>query len=106
MAFLRILFSRVGLTLKDMKTGWRTTWYVECFRAVLFYDVQFIFSQLPIMNPYPGERSVLIMDNCPIHKTARLRGLCEEKGIRLEFLPPYSPDLNPVVLFYVQSALQ
>ncbi len=48
------------------------------------------------MNAYPGQYSVLVLDNASIHKGQRLRNLCDEKGIRLEFLPPYSPDYNPV----------
>ena len=48
------------------------------------------------MNAYLGQYSVLVLDNVSIHKGQRLRNLCDEKGIRLEFLPPYSPDYNPV----------
>ncbi len=48
------------------------------------------------MNAYPGQYSVLVLDNASIHKDQQLRNLCDEKGIQLEFLPPYSPDYNPV----------
>jgi transposase len=48
------------------------------------------------MNPFPGPYSVLVLDNASIHKGRHLRNLCEDKGVRLEFLPPYSPDYNPV----------
>jgi len=48
------------------------------------------------MNPYPGPRSVLVMDNAPIHKSEQLAQMCRERGVILEFLPPYSPDLNPI----------
>ena len=41
---------------------------------------------LPLMNPFPGPRSVLIMDNSYVHKKA------------LIFLPPYSYDYNPIEL--------
>ena len=36
------------------------------------------------------------MDNCAIHKSAALREVVEGVGCRLSFLPPYSPDLNPI----------
>jgi len=36
------------------------------------------------------------MDNASIHKSARLRQLIEEAGRKLVFLPPYSPQLNPI----------
>ena len=48
------------------------------------------------MNPFPGTYSVLVLDNASIHKIQQLRNICNEKGVRLEFLPPYSPDYNPV----------
>ena len=39
---------------------------------------------------------MLILDNASIHKSAELRHMCEEKGVLLKFLPPYSPDFNPI----------
>lgn len=52
--------------------------------------------KLPLMNPFPGPESVLLMDNCGIHTSETLRELVEGQGCRLEFTPPYSPDLNPI----------
>ena len=51
---------------------------------------------LPHSLPYPRPQSVLILDKAPIHKSERLRGLCEQYGVELRFLPPYSPDFNPI----------
>ena len=48
------------------------------------------------MNAYPGPYSVLVMDNASIHKGQHLIDICNAKGVRVEYLPPYSPDLNPV----------
>ena len=48
------------------------------------------------MLPYPTQYSVLILDNVSIYKSQYLRSICEEKGIRLEFLLLYSSDYNPV----------
>lgn len=48
------------------------------------------------MNPYPGNNSVLIMDNARIHHNANLISLLEGLGCRVVFLPPYSPDYNPI----------
>jgi len=51
---------------------------------------------LPRCIPFPGPRSVLVIDNASIHKSARVAELCENYGVRLKFLPPYSPDFNPI----------
>lgn len=51
---------------------------------------------LPRCNPYPGRNSVIIQDNASIHRSEELRRLCEEAGVKLAFLPPYSPDFNPI----------
>lgn len=36
------------------------------------------------------------MDNAPFHKSARTHALIAGTGATLLFLPPYSPDLNPI----------
>lgn len=51
---------------------------------------------LPLCTPYPGKLSVLIMDNAKIHHGEGIAELIRETGVRLEYLPPYSPDLNPI----------
>jgi DDE superfamily endonuclease len=52
--------------------------------------------QAPHMSPYPGPRSVIVMDNARIHHNQQLIDLIEGFGGRVEFLPPYSPDFNPI----------
>jgi hypothetical protein len=36
------------------------------------------------------------MDNLSSHKSSRIRELIESRGCELMYLPPYSPDLNPI----------
>ena len=36
------------------------------------------------------------MDNLSVHKNKRVERLIEEAGATLVFLPPYSPDMNPI----------
>jgi transposase len=36
------------------------------------------------------------MDNLGAHRPKRIRELIEERGCELIYLPPYSPDLNPI----------
>ena len=54
---------------------------------------------LPILQPFNGvnAHSVVIMDNASIHHVDCVTDLIENQaGARLLFLPPYSPDLNPI----------
>jgi transposase len=39
---------------------------------------------------------IVVMDNLGAHKALRVRELIESRGAELVFLPPYSPDLNPI----------
>src|ERR1700722_17687091 len=52
------------------------------------------------MNPYPGDNSVLIMDNARIHDAPNLISLLEGLGCHVVFLPPYSPDYNPIEIAF------
>ncbi|HVB40080.1 MAG TPA: IS630 family transposase [Terriglobales bacterium] len=42
----------------------------------------------------PGD--VVVLDNLSVHKVAGLQPLLAQHGARLLYLPPYSPDLNPI----------
>jgi transposase len=39
---------------------------------------------------------IVVVDNLSAHKSERVRALLEERGSQLLYLPPYSPDLNPI----------
>jgi len=49
-----------------------------------------------LLCPLLDETCVVIMDNATFHKSVKTRELIETKGAVLLFLPPYSPDLNPI----------
>ena len=44
----------------------------------------------------PGD--IVVLDNVGAHKTAEVRRLIRSAGARVLYLPPYSPDLNPIEL--------
>ena len=62
------------------------------FRA---YIEQFV---VPILRP--GD--IVIMDNLPSHRVAGIRTAIEAAGAELRYLPPYSPDLNPIEQFFAK----
>jgi transposase len=43
-----------------------------------------------------GKDSVIIMDNASFHRKKELEKTCKEAKTGLLFLPPYSPDFNPI----------
>lgn len=55
-----------------------------------------------VMNAFPGRRSVIVLDNASIHHGEHdlLTRLCASKGVRVEYLPRYSPDLNPIEEYF------
>jgi transposase len=62
------------------------------FRA---YVEQFV---VPILRP--GD--IVVMDNLASHKVAGIREAIEAAGAELRYLPPYSPDLNPIEQFFAK----
>ena len=46
--------------------------------------------------PYLNRNSVLVIDNMKSHHAKAVKDLLDSSGIRYIYLPPYSPDLNPI----------
>lgn len=65
------------------------------FTRSVFHSV-FQNSILPYLNPWPLPRSIVVLDNAKIHMYAELQDMVHSVGALLFFLPPYSPDLNPI----------
>ena len=55
---------------------------------------------LPLCNEYPRERSVIVLDNVSVHVDPRIIEAIEQKGCIVKYLPPYSPDYNPIELTF------
>lgn len=51
--------------------------------------------------PFP-RKTALLLDNASIHRTAIVRAAAEDKGYTLLFLPPYSPELNPIEMAFAK----
>jgi transposase len=49
-----------------------------------------------ILAPTLSTGDTVVMDNLPCHKVAGIREAIESVGAKLVYLPPYSPDLNPI----------
>ena len=49
-----------------------------------------------ILVPELKAGDIVIMDNLPAHRVSGVREAIEQAGARLLYLPPYSPDFNPI----------
>ncbi len=49
-----------------------------------------------ILAPSLEVGMVVVIDNASFHKSKKIKQLIEDAGAKLIFLPPYSPDLNPI----------
>ena len=49
-----------------------------------------------VLAPTLRRDQVVVMDNLSTHKGGRVKELIEQRGCELIYLPPYSPDLNPI----------
>ena len=53
-----------------------------------------------ILCPTLTTGQLVILDNASFHKDDELFDLIEKRGCKLLYLPPYSPDLNPIEKFW------
>lgn len=61
---------------------------------------QAFVEQVLVRQLRPGD--FVVMDNLSSHKPARIRQLIEAAGATVLFLPPYSPDLNPIEMVFAK----
>lgn len=54
--------------------------------------------QILVPTLKPGD--IVIMDNLPAHKVSGVREEIETAGAELRYLPPYSPDFNPIEMAF------
>ncbi|MEQ1812644.1 MAG: IS630 family transposase [Terricaulis sp.] len=90
--------------------GWKTTSFIAALRqgglaAPAAFDGAMNGETLAayveqILAPTLKRGDIVVWDNVPIHKNEDARRAVEARGARVLFLPPYSPDLNPIELAF------
>jgi transposase len=55
-----------------------------------------------VLAPTLASGDIVVMDNLSSHKVAGVRQAIEARGASLLYLPPYSPDLNPIELAFAK----
>jgi transposase len=73
-------------------------WVVDAPMNRIIFDTYVETQLAPALKP--GD--VVILDNLSSHKSQRAESLIRAKGAWLLFLPPYSPDLNPIEMAFAK----
>ena len=60
------------------------------------FTVKLKEENLKILLPELSKDAVIVMDNACYHRKKQLNEIAENNNITLIFLPPYSPELNPI----------
>jgi len=55
-----------------------------------------------VLVPTLRAGDVVVLDNLAAHKQPEVRAAIEQAGAQLRFLPPYSPDFNPIELAFAK----
>lgn len=89
---------------------WKTTTFVVALReegltAPMVLDgamngKAFLAYVRQVLMPTLQRDDLVVLDNLSSHKAAGVREAIEQAGARLMYLPPYSPDLNPIELAF------
>lgn len=89
---------------------WKTTTFVGALRLegmtapmVLdgaMNDAAFLAYVEQVVVPTLAPGDIVVMDNLPAHKPIAVRQAIEAAGAELRFLPPYSPDFNPIEMAF------
>lgn len=89
---------------------WKTSTFVAALRhnrvtAPFLFDgpmngATFLVYVRQILAPTLKRGDIVVMDNVGVHKVAGVREAIEARGAMLRYLPPYSPDLNPIEQFF------
>ena len=89
---------------------WKTTTFTAGLRltgmaAPMVLDgpmngVAFLAYAEQVLAPELRPGDIVVMDNLPAHKITGVRAAIEGTGAQLLFLPPYSPDMNPIELAF------
>ena len=89
---------------------WKTTTFVGALRlegmtAPMILDgamhgAAFLAYVEQVLAPTLSAGDIVVMDNLPAHKPVAVRQAIERTGAELRFLPPYSPDFNPIEMAF------
>jgi transposase len=78
--------------------GLTAPWVIEGAMNRVAFDTYIETQLAPTLN----RGDIVILDNLAVHQSARAAQCLKEKGAWFLFLPPYSPDLNPIEMAFAK----
>ena len=75
---------------------------VSLFESTINSEVFTAWAKQDLLPKLP-ERSIIVMDNATFHKQPEMQEALAADGHTLLYLPPYSPDLNPIEKKWAQA---
>lgn len=91
-------YKRVGIVAAQLSGKIMCAMQYEGIMDSQFFEAWFELMLLPDLP----QGTLIVMDNATFHRKKKLLALAEQRGFRVLFLPPYSPDLNPIEHFWSQ----
>jgi len=85
-------FKRVNFCAGICQNSWIAPVQYSGTTDSMFFEWWFEFCLLPALKP----GSTIVLDNATFHRKSTLPGLAAAQNCAVIFLPPYSPDLNPI----------
>ena len=89
---------------------WKTTTFVGALRRSgmtapmtldgAMYGAAFLAYVEQVLAPTLKPGDIVVMDNLNVHRGDAVREAIQSAGAELRFLPPYSPDLNPIEMAF------
>lgn len=73
-------------------------WVIDQPMNRLLFETYIETQLAPTLSP--GD--VVILDNLPSHKSEKVKACLKERGAWILFLPPYSPDMNPIEMAFAK----
>jgi len=89
-------FKRIGIVAAQMDGTILSPLQYEGTMDSSLFETWFESCLLPSLP----ENAVIVMDNASFHRKSKLYPLARQAGFCLIFLPPYSPELNPIEHFW------